>query len=97
MSEPLPKAQEHSPTSIAAACAIESCARTLRARVLNFLKERGKYGATDEEMQMLLSMNPSTQRPRRIALCEKSMVRDSGKTRKTQSGRQATVWVAVFT
>jgi len=49
-------------------------------------------GATDEEIQTWLGMNPSTQRPRRVELVKKGLVVDSGKTRQTRSGRKATVW-----
>jgi hypothetical protein len=49
-------------------------------------------GGTDEELQDALGMNPNTQRPRRIELVERGLVRDSGRTRKTKSGRRATVW-----
>jgi hypothetical protein len=48
-------------------------------------------GLTDEEMQRLLEMNPSTQRPRRIELARRGLVVEAG-TRKTASGRMATVW-----
>jgi DNA-binding IclR family transcriptional regulator len=48
-------------------------------------------GLTDEEMQRQLEMNPSTQRPRRIELARRGLVVDAG-TRRTASGRMATVW-----
>jgi transcription initiation factor IIE alpha subunit len=48
-------------------------------------------GLTDEEMQRLLEMNPSTQRPRRIELARRGLVVEAG-TRRTASGRMATVW-----
>lgn len=51
-------------------------------------------GCTDEEMQLALKMNPSTQRPRRGELVGMGLVKDSGRTRRTRSGRRATVWVA---
>ncbi len=50
-------------------------------------------GLTDEEMQTRLGMNPSTQRPRRIELARRGLVVEAG-TRKTASGRMATVWQA---
>jgi DNA-binding IclR family transcriptional regulator len=50
-------------------------------------------GLTDEEMQKRLGMNPSTQRPRRIELARRGMVVEAG-TRKTASGRNASVWRA---
>lgn len=82
-----------SDTSQAAAEAIEDSAANLRARVLGFLIETG--GATDEEVQLGLDMNPSTVRPRRGELVKMGRVKDSGQRRKTRSGRWAVVWVRV--
>jgi DNA-binding IclR family transcriptional regulator len=48
-------------------------------------------GLTDEEVQRRLDMNPSTQRPRRIELARRGLVVEAG-TRRTASGRMATVW-----
>ena len=87
------KYQSHSQTSRQSAQSIESTAQTLRAKVYGFIKDSGPYGATDEELQMVLDMNPSTQRPRRVELVEKGLVKDSGKKRKTKSNRLAVVWV----
>ena len=90
-----PKYQAHSDTSKAAAAEIETNARTLRATVYSFLKISGLYGATDEELQVALNMNPSTERPRRIELVELRLVKDGGKKRNTKSGRKAVVWLAI--
>ena len=92
-SETVTKFQRHSETSRTAALEIETSAKTLRAKVLGFIRISGDYGATDEELQVALEMNPSTQRPRRVELVEKGLVVDSGKKRKTKSNRSATVWV----
>jgi hypothetical protein len=89
-----PPAQSHSRTSQAAAEQIQPNAGTLRAEVLEHLRKSGPHGATDEEMQTALGMNPSTQRPRRIELVRAGLASDSGTTRPTISGRQATVWKA---
>ena len=94
MFEPL-KYQAHSDTSKDAAAEIETRARTLRASVYAFLKISGAYGATDQELQVALNMDPSTERPRRIELVERELVKDSGKKRKTKSGRQAVVWTVI--
>jgi hypothetical protein len=88
-------AQAHSPTSKAAARSIEPRTGTLRGFVLAYIRGAGMNGATDEEMQSALSMNPSTQRPRRIELVEAGFVYDSNRTRPTESGRNAVVWLAV--
>lgn len=92
---PEPPAQAHSRTSRDAAEQIEPAAETLRRQVLHRLILLGSSGATDEELQMFLVMNPSTERPRRIELVEMGLVKDSGRRRRTLSGRNAVVWVAV--
>lgn len=75
-----------------AARSVEGGAATLRARVLDLLRRVGPL--TDEEMQERLPMPPNTQRPRRLELVAGGLVEDSGTTRPTRSGRQATVWRA---
>ena len=90
---PLP-AHNGRPTSRAAAESMRDSARTLRAKVLWHLVAVGPVGATDEEIQRALDMNANTERPRRIELVEAGRVISSGRTRKTNAGRTATVWVA---
>jgi len=90
-----PPAQQHSATSVEAAASVRPRAETLRAKVLAHLCGCGDCGATDEEMQDGLGMPASTQRPRRVELVQRLLVRDSGLQRQTRSGRKATVWVAV--
>jgi hypothetical protein len=62
----------------------------MQRRVLELLAATPD-GLTDEEQQRLLGMNPSTQRPRRIELARRGLVVEAG-TRRTASGRMATVW-----
>jgi len=62
----------------------------MQRRVLALL-ETTPDGLTDEEMQTRLGMNPSTQRPRRIELVRRGLVVECG-TRRTASGRNASVW-----
>jgi len=93
-SAPLPFVKG-SDTSEDAAKSMGASAGVLRAEVLRFLEDAGSDGATDEEIQIALSMNPSTERPRRGELVELGAVKDSGTRRPTTSGRQAGVWVAV--
>lgn len=90
-----PPAQQHSEPSKDAAEAIKAKCPTLRQRVYDCLvlfTESAMGGLTDAECQRILKIDPSTQRPRRIELVERGMVVDSGETRKTKSGRKATVW-----
>lgn len=82
-----------SATSRAAAEQIRPNAETLRAKVLEYIEQRGQRGATDQEMQIGLHMQGNTQRPRRKELEEAGLIVDSGLTRKTTSGRSATVWI----
>jgi hypothetical protein len=65
---------------------------TQRRRVLDFIGYAGPNGATDEEMQFALAMNPSTQRPRRVELVEGGWVEESEMVRRTVSKRDAVVW-----
>lgn len=90
----LPPHQRHSDTSRAAAEAVEPKAATLRRRVLEYLRSVHPDGATDNEIQAALGMDPNTQRPRRVELVTMRLVRDSGQTRPTPSGRRAVVWEA---
>jgi hypothetical protein len=91
---------DHPVTSHDAARAAQSSSETQRARLLSWLRgvqsldARFHKGATDEEMQTALRMNPSTQRPRRVELVEEGLIVDSGERRPTRSGRAAIVWAA---
>lgn len=94
---PLPLFADRAPsvngsaTSAAAADSLDAKAlNAMHRRVLRFL-ETCLGGATDEEMQMALGMNPSTQRPRRIELARAGLVVKDG-TRRTASGRMAVIW-----
>lgn len=88
-----PPAQRHSETSIAAAEAIKPRVEIYRERILAEIKRSGALGRTDGELQEQLAMNGSTQRPRRIELVDAGLVKDSGRTRKSASGRACVVWV----
>jgi hypothetical protein len=86
--------QPQSATSRAAAEGMRGMAMSHRSAVLMVIQQSNN-GRTDEEIQRMLKLNPSTQRPRRIELVQSGMVRDSGRTRKTASGRAATVWEVI--
>jgi len=86
--------QKHSATSREAAEHIAGSANTLRKKVYDYLRSEPE-GATDMEMQVVLGMDGSTQRPRRVKLVELGLVRDSGRTKKSSSGRTVTVWEVV--
>jgi hypothetical protein len=69
-------------------------AAILRERVYAFIRDRGTFGATDQEIQHGLSLHEQSQGPRRNELVKASRVRNSGLRRETRSGRTAIVWVA---
>ena len=81
-----------SETQIPAAVEAYPSSGTWRRLVLNVIAAADPYGATDEEMQTHLHLNPSTQRPRRVELVEMGWIEDSGRRRATRSGRAAVVW-----
>jgi predicted ArsR family transcriptional regulator len=90
ISDPLP-AQRHSRTSCEAALSIsESQVERDRQAILRYL--RLSYGATDAELCAALNKDGNTIRPRRGSLVKDGLVRDSGRTHTTASGRDATVW-----
>jgi len=82
-----------SDTSEEAAEAIAPRLSELQERVLATLRHH-TGGLTDEEMQFWYDISPSTQRPRRIELVARGLVKDSGLRRRTRSGRSAVIWVA---
>lgn len=82
-------------TSQQASQVIQPSAGVLRVQVAQYIAQTGGAGATDDEVQVALDMNPSTERPRRVELVELGQVKDSGLRRQTRSGRQAVVWVFV--
>lgn len=69
-------------------------AMNVKDRILSWLSSQGGNGATDEEIAKATELNPSTVRPRRKELLDEGWVIDMGKTRKTDGGKGATVWVA---
>lgn len=93
MTDDLPY-QQHSETSRRAAKQAKAKAPTEREKVLAYFRKQGERGATDDECQQALGMDPSTQRPRRVELWRARLVVGTPVTRPTRSGRAAQVWVA---
>ena len=81
-------------TSLDAYLSILPQLNKMQRRVLELLVVHSG-GLTDEEIQRKLDMNPNTERPRRGELEAKGLIRDSGRIRKTVSGRSAVVWEIV--
>ena len=89
--EPKAPSVRGSVTSAAAADSLGSATlNALQRRVLEFLAARPE-GATDEEIIRGTGLNPSTARPRRIELARRGLIVEAG-TRRTSSGRMASVW-----
>ena len=85
-----------SDTSEDAADLARAGAATQRDRVRAAIRAAGEAGRTDEERQLALVLGGSTERPRRIELVERGLIRDSGRRRATSTGRQAVIWVACW-
>lgn len=84
-----------SDTSKQAAESVKPCTGTLRARVLGFIADRGEYGMICDELEALSGLMHQTASARVNELMKLGAIRDSGRRRKTRSGRKATVWVAL--
>ncbi len=85
-------AQHHSPTSVAAATAIEGKIGPLHKKILAYLGQHPQ-GATDEEMQADLQIGANTQRPRRRELQLMGRIKGSGWSKLGRSGRSAVAWI----
>ncbi len=83
-------------TSEEAAVSMREVAGVLRRRVYAYIASKGPYGATDEEIELGLSLPSNTSRPRRWELYREGKIRRSGITRKTLSNRNADVWVVKY-
>lgn len=93
--KPTPARAPYAPGSITSKAAAESVAPRiggLRAAVLRFFIDRGRYGATDDEAAEALALPDNTLRPRRRELVEIGCLANSGEKRKTRSNCGATVW-----
>ncbi len=85
---------DHPETARVAAVTAIPNTGTQRRRVYDYICRMGAVGATDDEIQVALDMNPSTQRPRRVELWEGGHITKTERTRMTRGGRQAIVWEA---
>ena len=66
----------------------------LRERVFRYVRLRGDHGATDVEISDGLGILRDSVRPRRLELERAGRLADSGRRRRTPSGRLATVWIS---
>ncbi len=76
---------------------IRSTKHTVLKRVEDYLRSRGRQGATDVEIQQALWLPVTTEVPRRNELVKAGIVRNTGKRRKTGTGASAIVWAIVET
>jgi hypothetical protein len=87
-------------TSAAAAISVEESKDSQRAAVKAAIVAAGQSGRTDDEVQVLLGLDGSSERPRRWELWKLNQIRilhdDEGKPvrRLTRTQRRAVVWVA---
>ena len=83
-----------SPTSASAAESIQPHLSELQQAVLRYIRCKAGDGATDDEIERYLGMRHQTVSARRRELVLMGRVVDRGWTRRTRSGRKATVWYA---
>lgn len=60
--------------------------------IIGAIGRHPKTGATCDELEVLLSLSHQTCSARVRECAKRRMIRDSGNTRPTRSGRQAIVW-----
>jgi hypothetical protein len=86
-------------TSASAAASVEDDRATQRAAVYDAIRRAGPDGRTDDELQVLLDLDGSSERPRRWELWKLDQIRirhdAEGKAvrRVTRTNRHAVVWV----
>lgn len=94
---PHPPYRKNAPegTSDKAASFIAPHAPNQRSRVFDVIRDAGAEGLTDEQGQVLTGIKVQSYTPRRRELAVAGLIRDTGERRKTASGCDAAVWVAV--
>lgn len=95
------------PTEKKAAVSVTGSASSLRSRIYAFVRLRGAWGATRDEIDRAFNKTPNVTQPRLWELegcspyCARphrhlpGLIEKTGLTRETRSGRQATVYVAI--
>ncbi len=82
-------------TSDAAALSMREHKLRFRGQIYGHILDCRLWGATADEIECDLGIAGNTVRPRIVELREMKLIRDSGKTRKTRSGRSAVVWECI--
>ena len=86
-----------SATSKAAAASMKHPSVSLRARVLQHIRNCGVIGATCDEIEGALDLSHQTASARVYDLRKADAIEDKGLRRDTKSGRKAVVWVVKCT
>lgn len=81
-------------TSRAAARSMRSHARSIEAKVLAWFIGRGLAGGTNDECEQALELKTQTVTARTNRLVKLGLLGNSGRHRRTRSGRKAIVWTA---
>ncbi len=80
-------------SSLEARESVGTFAAQLRRRVLDFVRDRGTFGATCDEAEEILSLTHQGCSPRFTELSKAALIVESGDRRPTRSGRLAAVWI----
>ncbi len=89
----IPPYTKGSDTSKAAALMMLPNVGTIRYRILELFMESGEHGLIDRDIENILNVRPSSCRTRRKELEMGGFVKRTERTRATDSGRQAHVYV----
>jgi len=82
-----------SDTSFNAAASVEELTGRLRRQVYSAIDKYGDRGLTCDEVEVALGLRHQTASARINELSNRAFIIDSGRRRKTRSGRDAVVWV----
>lgn len=88
---PIARSADLPATSHEAADSMQPVIEKVRRQILSFLSQTPD-GATDDELEVALGLKHQTASATRRGLVIAGLVWDTGKTRKTRSGRNAIVW-----
>jgi hypothetical protein len=86
----------HQETSREAAESIRIGAESLALKALNYIQSQGSVGATCWDVEDHCNMRHQTASARIRGLVQQGLICNSGRTRETESGRKAIVWLATF-
>lgn len=81
-------------TSVGAAESMKPHVGLQRERIRQFIQDRDTFGATRQEVELALDIPGNSVRPRWNELAKAGEIKNSGTTRKTESRREADVFVS---